>query len=110
MGRLDKAGFHVSSQVRLLVDPKLDIMGYANEVECYITGDETLWAGGDVHIGYEAGWTDDPLITGDATNMMAYGWPVPLASSPRDRRLDGNAAPGSLERAVMDAVRGILAA
>jgi hypothetical protein len=33
MGRLDKAGFHVNSEVRLLVDPKLDIMGYANESE-----------------------------------------------------------------------------
>jgi hypothetical protein len=33
MDRLDKAGFHVNSQVRLLVDPKLDIMGYANESE-----------------------------------------------------------------------------
>ena len=33
MDRLDKAGFHVNSEVRLLVDPKLDIMGYANESE-----------------------------------------------------------------------------
>ncbi len=31
MARLEKAGFHVRSKVRLLVDPKLDIMGYANE-------------------------------------------------------------------------------
>jgi hypothetical protein len=29
--RLDKAGYHVRSKVRLLVDPNLDIMGYANE-------------------------------------------------------------------------------
>jgi len=33
MARLDKAGYHVRSKVRLLVDPKLDIMGYANEEE-----------------------------------------------------------------------------
>jgi hypothetical protein len=33
MARLEKGGFHVRSKVRLLVDPKLDIMGYANEVE-----------------------------------------------------------------------------
>ena len=33
MARLDKAGFHVRSKVRLLVDPNLDIMGYANEEE-----------------------------------------------------------------------------
>ncbi len=33
MARLEKAGFHVRSKVRLLVDPKLDIMGYANEVD-----------------------------------------------------------------------------
>ncbi len=29
--RLEKAGYHVRSKVRLLVDPKLDIMGYASE-------------------------------------------------------------------------------
>ena len=29
--RLEKSGFHVRSKVRLLVDPNLDIMGYANE-------------------------------------------------------------------------------
>jgi hypothetical protein len=29
--RLDKAGYHVRSKVRLLVDPNLDIMGYAND-------------------------------------------------------------------------------
>jgi hypothetical protein len=29
--RLDNAGYHVRSKVRLLVDPNLDIMGYANE-------------------------------------------------------------------------------
>lgn len=33
MARLDKAGYHVRSKVRLLVDPNLDIMGYANEEE-----------------------------------------------------------------------------
>ena len=31
MARLDKAGYHVRSKVRLLVDPNLDIIGYANE-------------------------------------------------------------------------------
>ena len=31
MARLAKAGFSVRSKVRLLVDPNLDIMGYANE-------------------------------------------------------------------------------
>jgi hypothetical protein len=31
MDRLDKAGYHVRSKVRLLVDPNLDIMGYASE-------------------------------------------------------------------------------
>lgn len=33
MARLEKAGFKVRSKVRLLVDPKLDIMGYANETD-----------------------------------------------------------------------------
>src|SRR5579864_3876309 len=31
MARLAKAGYPVRSKVRLLVDPKLDIMGYASE-------------------------------------------------------------------------------
>jgi len=31
VARLEKAGFKVKSKVRLLVDPKLEIMGYANE-------------------------------------------------------------------------------
>ena len=31
MDRLEKGGYHVRSKVRLLVDPNLDIMGYANE-------------------------------------------------------------------------------
>jgi hypothetical protein len=31
MGRLEKAGYPVNSKVRLLVDPNLDIMGYATE-------------------------------------------------------------------------------
>jgi len=31
--RLDKGGYHIRSKVRLLVDPNLDIMGYANEEE-----------------------------------------------------------------------------
>ena len=33
IARLAKAGYPVRSKVRLLVDPKLDIMGYANEEE-----------------------------------------------------------------------------
>jgi hypothetical protein len=33
MARLAKAGYPVRSKVRLLVDPKLDIMGYASEEE-----------------------------------------------------------------------------
>jgi hypothetical protein len=33
MARLAKAGYRVRSKVRLLVDPKLDIMGYATEEE-----------------------------------------------------------------------------
>jgi hypothetical protein len=33
LDRLAKAGYRIHSKVRLLVDPKLDIMGYANEEE-----------------------------------------------------------------------------
>jgi hypothetical protein len=81
------------------------VLGYANEISGYIPSDALLWAGGKLHGGYEAGWLDDPNITGDGTSMMAFTWPAPLRSSP-----EGTSPPvaGSAERIVLDACRDLL--
>jgi hypothetical protein len=94
------AGYHV--RIKGLIDTPLWIMAYANETGCYIPDDATLLSGGDLHAGYEAGWTDDPRIVGDATNMMVYGWPAPLAPTVAGAR------PTSTENVVMAAVRAAL--
>jgi neutral ceramidase len=92
--------------VRELVDEPVWVLGFANEIACYVPEDATLRAGGTLHDGYEAGWKgDDPRIVGDGSNMMVYGWPVPLASTSDD---DDPAAP-STQRTVMNAVRQVLA-
>jgi neutral ceramidase len=81
------------------------VMGYTNEISCYIPVDPMSWAGGDVHGGYEAGWTDDAMITGADTSMMAFTWPAPLKSSPKD--CDPPAS-GSTQELVLDACRNLL--
>jgi hypothetical protein len=92
-------------RIRELADDPVWVMAYANETGCYIPEDATLQAGGLLHEGYEAGWNnDDPRITGNATNMMVYGWPAPLASAPDGAGQDVN----STQRAVLDAVRQLL--
>ena len=57
------------------------IMAYVNETQCYVPSDRVLWAGGDQHRGYEAGWNDDSWIAGTGSSMLAYGWPSPLNAS-----------------------------
>jgi len=50
------------------------VIGYANEVPCYIPTEQVL-----SESGYEPGWepsTRDTIATG---SMMFYGWPVPFA-------------------------------
>lgn len=50
------------------------VIGYANEVPCYIPSEQVL-----SESGYESGWepgTKDTIATG---SMMFYGWPVPFA-------------------------------
>lgn len=44
-------------------------------------------------------------IVGDGSNMMVYGWPVPLASTSDD---DGDAAAASTQRTVLAALRQVL--
>jgi hypothetical protein len=81
------------------------IMGYANETQCYVPSDRILWAGGDLHIGYEAGWNDDPWIAGYGSSMLSYGWPSPLnASAPGS----DPASPDSTEALVLAACEGLL--
>lgn len=50
------------------------VIGYANEVPCYIPSEKVL-----SESGYEPGWepaTKDTIATG---SMLFYGWPVPFA-------------------------------
>jgi hypothetical protein len=95
------------SLIRNLVDElglgarELWIMGYTNETQGYVAADDVLWGG-----GYEAGWIDDPGITGAGTSMMAYGWPAPLNASPPGT---DPAAPDATETIVLEALRELLA-
>jgi len=92
-------------RIRDLADDPVWVMAFANETGCYIPEDATLQAGGAMHEGYEAGWNNgDPRITGDATNMMVYGWPAPLAFAPDGAGL----GVASTQRTVLDAVRQVL--
>ncbi|KAA2257099.1 hypothetical protein F0L68_25480 [Solihabitans fulvus] len=89
----------------LMPGKKVWVLGYTNEVACYVPGDEVSWAGGSKHFGYEAGWTDDPTITGENTAPMFFAWPAPLRFSPV-----GTTPPavGSTQRIVLDACRTLL--
>ena len=56
------------------------VVGYANQVPCYIPSDRVLAEG-----GYEAGWGS---VFGRAVasgSILRYGWPVPLAPGLEDR-------------------------
>ncbi|MFE2754335.1 hypothetical protein ACFXGA_20290 [Actinosynnema sp. NPDC059335] len=82
------------------------VMGYVNECEAYVPGDEVLWAGGAVHGGYEAGWTDDNTVSGPFTSSQIYAWPAPLKASPV-----GSATPTSTsaEGIILNACRTLIA-
>jgi hypothetical protein len=58
------------------------VIGYANEVPCYIPSEKVL-----SESGYEPGWeppTKDTIATG---SMLFYGWPVPFAPGIEERIL-----------------------
>jgi hypothetical protein len=59
------------------------VVGYANEVPCYIPSEKVLAEG-----GYEAGWDLEFGRTLAAGSIMYYGWPVPFAPGIEDRILD----------------------
>ncbi|MFJ8963634.1 hypothetical protein ACIRG5_30020 [Lentzea sp. NPDC102401] len=79
------------------------VMAYANETEGYVAANGILQDGGAVRWGYEAGWIDNPEISGEATWTTFYPWPAPLKFSP-----SGPAAPGTTERVVLDASTAML--
>ncbi len=56
------------------------VVGYANEVPCYIPSEKVLGEG-----GYEAGWGLEFGKTLAAGSILYYGWPVPLAPGLEDR-------------------------
>ncbi|MFB9906443.1 hypothetical protein [Allokutzneria oryzae] len=73
------SGYNVGT--RGLTKRKLWVMAYANEIPGYVPADDVLWHWPGPACHYESGWTNNPKITGRGTSMMAFGWPVPLASS-----------------------------
>jgi hypothetical protein len=56
------------------------VVGYANEVPCYIPSEKVLGEG-----GYEAGWDAAHGRAVAAGSMIYYGWPVPFAAGVEDR-------------------------
>lgn len=60
--------------------PSTWVVGYANEVPCYIPSEQVLSEG-----GYEPGWDppNGPAIA--SGSMIFYGWPVPFAPGIEDR-------------------------
>ncbi|MBP2323484.1 hypothetical protein JOF56_003869 [Kibdelosporangium banguiense] len=101
------SGYHVGLH-RLVQDSgvRLWVMAYADEIPCYIPADDVLWHSGDARMHYESGWVDDPTFTGFYTSLMAYGWPVPLASSQPVGT--SPATPESAEGRLMATCRNIL--
>ena len=65
------------------------VLGYANEVPCYIPSEKVLAEG-----GYEAGWSAEFGRTLAAGSILYYGWPTPIA-------------PG-VEEKLMSAMRALL--
>jgi len=56
------------------------VIGYANEVPCYIPSEQVL-----SESGYEPGWEPSTKSTIATGSMMFYGWPVPFAPGIEDR-------------------------
>jgi neutral ceramidase len=56
------------------------VLGYANEVPCYIPSERVLAEG-----GYEAGWNAEFGKTLAAGSILYYGWPTPFAPGIEDR-------------------------
>jgi hypothetical protein len=56
------------------------VLGYANEVPCYIPSEKVLAEG-----GYEAGWGLEFGKSLAAGSILYYGWPTPFAPGVEDR-------------------------
>ena len=56
------------------------VLGYANEVPCYIPSEKVLAEG-----GYEAGWSAEFGKTLAAGSILYYGWPTPFAPGIEER-------------------------
>jgi neutral ceramidase len=59
------------------------VVGYANEVPCYIPSEKVLAEG-----GYEAGWSAEFGRTLAAGSILFYGWPTPLAPGVEERLVE----------------------
>lgn len=60
--------------------PDTIVLGYANEVPCYIPSEKVLAEG-----GYEAGWSAEFGRTLAAGSILYYGWPTPFAPGIEER-------------------------
>ncbi|HEX7897372.1 MAG TPA: neutral/alkaline non-lysosomal ceramidase N-terminal domain-containing protein [Planctomycetota bacterium] len=60
------------------------VLGYANEVPCYIPSEGVLAEG-----GYEAGWSAEFGRTLAAGSILYYGWPTPFAPGVEDKLMRG---------------------
>jgi hypothetical protein len=56
------------------------VVGYANEIPCYLPSERVLSEG-----GYEAGWDREAGRGIASGSILHYGWPVPLAPALEDR-------------------------
>lgn len=59
------------------------VIGYANEVPCYIPSEKVLAEG-----GYEAGWDRAHNRALAASSQVFYGWPTPLAPGVEERVIE----------------------
>lgn len=86
-----------------LGDTNVWIMAYTNETQCYVAADDVLWIG-----QYESGWDEwaGTGIAGIGQSTMAYGWPLPLRSSPPGT---DPASDDATETVVLNALRELLA-
>ncbi|GAA3996205.1 hypothetical protein GCM10022247_15200 [Allokutzneria multivorans] len=99
------SGYNVGT--RAATNRRLWVMAYANEIPGYVPADDVLWHWPGPACYYESGWDENPKFSGRGTSMMAFGWPVPLASSQPVGT--SPATPQSAEGVLMATCRRVLA-
>ena len=58
------------------------VLAYVNEVAIYVPTDDPAPSVPTWGYAYSAGWRDpDRFVAASETNLIAYGWPVPLRTA-----------------------------